>query len=98
MIQDELDLYPFADGKKHQFKCPAPTTYEKYLDHIMRGLKEETPVAYGLHPNAEIDFRTRLCKDIFIALQELMPNQKVEKKSDEDMFNESPKTDNEIVK
>jgi len=73
LIQDELDLYPFADGKKHSFKCPAPTTYDKYLDHIIKGLKEETPIAYGLHPNAEIDFRTEQCKEIFTALQALMP-------------------------
>ena len=58
LIQDELDLYPFADGKKHSFKCPAPTSYDKYLEHIIKGLKEETPIAYGLNPNAEIDFRT----------------------------------------
>ena len=68
LIQDELDLFPFSDGKKHSFKCPAPTSYDKYLDHIIKGLKEETPVAYGLHPNAEIDFRTQQCQDIFAAL------------------------------
>lgn len=73
LIQDELDLYPFSDGKKHSFKCPAPTTYDKYLDHIIKGLKEETPIAYGLHPNAEIDFRTEQCKQIFDALQDLIP-------------------------
>jgi len=28
------------------------------LDAVKKGLKEETPLAYGLHPNAEIDFRT----------------------------------------
>ena len=58
LIQDELDLFPFADGKKHSFKVPAPTSWDKYLEHIVKNLKEETPIAYGLHPNAEIDFRT----------------------------------------
>jgi len=25
----------------------------------------ETPMAYGLHPNAEIDFRTKQCTALF---------------------------------
>jgi len=58
LLQDELDLFPFTEGKKYSFKCPSPTTYDKYMDHIIKGLKEETPIAYGLHPNAEIDYRT----------------------------------------
>jgi len=52
-------LFPFCEGKKGLgFKCPSPTSFDKYLEHIKKGLKEETPVAYGLHSNAEIDFRT----------------------------------------
>jgi len=82
LLADELDLFPFADGKKYSFKCPSPTTYDKYLDHIIKGLKEETPIAYGLHPNAEIDFRTEQCKQIFNALADLIPKDTDSKEED----------------
>jgi len=96
LIQDELDLYPFADGKKHSFKCPAPTTYDKYLDHIIKGLKEETPIAYGLHPNAEIDFRTEQCKDIFNSLQDLIPKD-AQDLSDDSGKNKNVRTPNDLA-
>jgi hypothetical protein len=36
----------------------------------------ETPIAYGLHPNAEIDLGTTQCTYIFDRLRELMPKEK----------------------
>lgn len=30
-------------------------------------------MAYGLHPNAEIDFRTKQCSSLFATLQEIQP-------------------------
>jgi len=96
LIQDELDLYPFSDGKKHSFKCPPPTTYDKYLDHIIKGLKEETPIAYGLHPNAEIDFRTEQCKQIFLALNDLMPKD-AQDLSDDSSSKDTARTPNDLA-
>jgi hypothetical protein len=32
-LLDEADMFPFTDGKV-VFKCPAPTTYEKYIEYI----------------------------------------------------------------
>jgi len=55
------------------FKCPAPTTYEKYIEHIETELPPETPLAFGMHPNAEIDFRTTQCNALFTMLVELTP-------------------------
>lgn len=54
------------------FKVPAPTNYEKYIEHI-ETLGQETPLAYGLHPNAEIGFRTTQCITLFNTLLELAP-------------------------
>lgn len=69
---DEADLFPFAEGKA-SFKCPVGASYDKYLEHIEQELPAETPLSFGMHPNAEIDFRTNLCTQLFGQLQELQP-------------------------
>lgn len=43
------------------------------MEYIDQELPAETPLAYGMHPNAEIDFRTKQCLDTFAALIELSP-------------------------
>jgi len=71
-LLDEANMYPFAEGKA-VFKCPAPTTYEKYVEYIDQELPSESPLAFGMHPNAEIDFRTTQCENLFKTLVELQP-------------------------
>ena len=56
-LLDEKNMFPFTDGTPVQFKAPAPTTYERYLEYIEMELPPESPVAFGMHPNAEIDYR-----------------------------------------
>lgn len=56
---DEAELFPFVEGKSVSFRCPAPASHEKYLEHIETECPPETPLAFGLDPNAEIDFRTQ---------------------------------------
>jgi len=51
-IFEEEELFPYIEGKNLSFKVPAPTNFEKYLEHIELSLGQETPLAYGLHPNA----------------------------------------------
>ena len=51
----------------------APTSYEKYIEHIDTGIQQDTPIAFGLHPNAEIDFRTTASEAMFHTLLELQP-------------------------
>lgn len=58
-LLDEANMFPYTDNTPIQFKCPPATTYDKYLEHIETELPPETPLAFGLHPNAEIDFRTQ---------------------------------------
>eukprot|EP00949_MAST-11_sp_MAST-11-sp1_P003677 g3677.t1 len=72
-LLDESELFPFVEGEKVSFKCPAPTSYEGYLKHIETELKGETPLAFGLHPNAEIDFRTQQSLTLFATILELTP-------------------------
>ncbi len=43
----------------------------------------ETPLAYGLHPNAEIGFRTTQCDYLFSILVELQPKETSHRSGDE---------------
>jgi len=54
-------------------KVPGQNPYEKYIEHIETCITSESPLFYGLHPNAEIGFRTDQCKDMFNKLLELQP-------------------------
>jgi dynein heavy chain len=71
-LLDETELFPFNEEEKNvSFSTPVPTTYDKYLEHIDNGLTSETPIAFGLHPNAEIDFRTTQSNRILLTILEL---------------------------
>ena len=71
-LLDETEMFPFNEDEKNMsFMCPAPTSYDKYVEHIDFGLTQETPVAFGLHPNAEIDFRTTQSNKILATILEL---------------------------
>jgi dynein heavy chain len=70
---DESELLPYVDGKGVSFRCPGPLSYEKYLEHIETECPPETPLTFGMDPNAEIDFRTQQCKELFALLQEIQP-------------------------
>jgi dynein heavy chain len=73
-LLDEKELYPFAeDEKDFSFTAPGPLSYEKYIEHIDTGITQDSPIAFGLHPNAEIDFRTAAADKMFKALVELQP-------------------------
>eukprot|EP01041_Mallomonas_annulata_P000386 gene386-700_t len=73
-LLDETEMYPFNDEEKNlTFMSPTPTTYDKYLEHIDTTLTQDTPIAFGLHPNAEIDFRTTQSNTILNTILELQP-------------------------
>lgn len=73
-LLDEMEMYPFADDEKGvSFMSPASTTFEKYIQHIDKNMGADTPIAFGLHPNAEIDFRTQQSSALFDTLIELQP-------------------------
>jgi dynein heavy chain len=72
-LLDETEMYPFNEGEKESFKCPAPTTQERYITHINENMGADTPIAFGLHPNAEIDFRTTASESMFRTILELQP-------------------------
>lgn len=80
---EEFELVPFSDGKRPSLKVPPNNSkHQKYLEQIENSLTEETPIVYGLHPNAEIGLGITQCKYIFNSLMELLPKDK-SGKSDE---------------
>jgi dynein heavy chain len=71
-LLEETEMYPYAEDEKGlTFRTPLPTSYDRYLDHIDEELTIDTPVAFGLHTNAEIDFRTTMSNHMFHILVEL---------------------------
>jgi dynein heavy chain len=58
-LLDEVEMIPYADGKL-SWPSPQPGPHEKYLEHI-ETMPLESPLFFGMHPNAEISFRTVAC-------------------------------------
>ena len=55
------------------FASPPTSSYKGYQDYIEETIERETPAAYGLHPNSEINFMTRQADDLFASVQDLQP-------------------------
>jgi dynein heavy chain len=74
LLEDGTELYPFVEGAGvpmgpgSSFTTIAPTTWNKYSLHIENAMGPESPLAYGLHPNAEIDSRTSLSNELVMQL------------------------------
>jgi len=51
---------------------PPPGPHEKYIEHI-ETMPPESPLLFGMHPNAEIGFRTAQCYQLFGLLMMLQP-------------------------
>jgi dynein heavy chain len=66
-------MFPFTRDKA-SFRAPQTLTmYERYMQHINDNFKEETPLAFGLHPNAEIGFRTEVGEGLFATIAAMRP-------------------------
>merc|ERR1719408_1210461 len=70
-LLDNLEMIPYADDKL-SWPSPAAGPHEKYIEHI-ETMPPESPLFFGMHPNAEIGFRTTQCITIFNILNELQP-------------------------
>jgi len=62
-LLDEIDMIPYAEGKL-SWASPQPSGHERYLEHI-ETMPPESPLFFGMHPNAEINFRTAQCEKVF---------------------------------
>eukprot|EP00818_Percolomonas_sp_WS_P010914 CAMPEP_0117451678 /NCGR_PEP_ID=MMETSP0759-20121206/9143_1 /TAXON_ID=63605 /ORGANISM="Percolomonas cosmopolitus, Strain WS" /LENGTH=374 /DNA_ID=CAMNT_0005244309 /DNA_START=2270 /DNA_END=3394 /DNA_ORIENTATION=+ len=56
------------------FQSPPPTLHHQgYLDYVEDNLPSESPTAFGLHPNAEIGFRTIQGENLLRTILEMQP-------------------------
>jgi len=66
-LLDGLALFP-------KFEAPPPSlSHKQFVEYVEENLTNETPLAFGLHPNAEINFMTQQAADLFKAAGELAP-------------------------
>jgi len=72
-VCDEFELCPYTNGKLFSFRSISPSTYKAYEDHIEKGIKEETPVSIGMHPNTENSFRINFAQTMFGLLLDILP-------------------------
>jgi len=72
VIPEVLDGLELAPG----LVVPAPLTFVEYKQYIESdAIPPESPLLYGLHPNAEINFRTVQADVLFKTINELQPKQ-----------------------
>lgn len=72
-VCDEFELCPYTNGKLFSFRSISPTTYKAYEDHIEKGIKEDTPVSIGMHPNTDNSFRINSINQMFFFLLDILP-------------------------
>ena len=90
-LLDESELMPFCqDERGVSFMSPNPTSYDGYNKHVDEALAGDTPLAFGLHPNAEIGFRTDQSETMFQILMELQPTDAGEASGDGDEVAQTP--------
>eukprot|EP00466_Bigelowiella_natans_P016290 jgi/Bigna1/92928/estExt_fgenesh1_pm.C_1000004 len=73
-LLDGMELFPFSESyPEEKFPSPEPLPYDEYFAYIDEYLQVESPVAFGMHPNAEIAVRTLEGVNLFSVVQELQP-------------------------
>jgi dynein heavy chain len=79
LLDEDMELFPFSEAdRKATFKTITPTSHKNYLEYIDQAVQGDTPLALGLHPNAEIGFRTTQSENMFNVLAELQPRESSE--------------------
>ena len=90
-LLDESELMPFCSEERGvSFMSPNPTSFEGYLAHVEESLAGDTPLAFGLHPNAEIGFRTEQSEVMFKILMELQPQDAGDTGGDDEQVAQTP--------
>ena len=69
IVPEVVDGIELAPG----FFLPPPSTYSEYQKYVEESCPQESPVLYGLHPNAEINYRTMQADALFRTINELQP-------------------------
>mmetsp|Transcript_17270 Transcript_17270/g.33650 ORF Transcript_17270/g.33650 Transcript_17270/m.33650 type:complete len:4514 (+) Transcript_17270:154-13695(+) len=73
-LLDEMELFPFSESfPETRFRSPPVLSYDQYFEYMDLELPSESPVAFGLHPNAEIAVKTEDADTLFRYIMELQP-------------------------
>jgi len=73
-LLDEMELFPFSESYADvRFRSPPVLSYDQYFEYMDLELPAESPVAFGLHPNAEIAVKTEDADTLFRYILELQP-------------------------
>jgi dynein heavy chain len=67
-VTDGIELAP-------GFLLPPPMSHAEYEQYVNDNCPPESPLLYGLHPNAEINFRTVQATSLFRVISDLQPKQ-----------------------
>jgi dynein heavy chain len=51
--------------------------YDQYFEYIDQEMRAESPVAFGLHPNAEIAVKTKQASELFAYILDLQPRSSI---------------------
>lgn len=65
-LDGDLELAP-------GFPVAPNSDYKGYHTYIDEALPQESPILYGLHPNAEIEFLTTMSENLFRTVFEMQP-------------------------
>merc|ERR1712224_1059995 len=96
-LLDGIELFPFSESyPEEKFPSPEPMSYDEYFGYIDEYLKVESPVAFGMHPNAEIAVRTLEGEQLFRTVQELQPRGAEGEDDDEGEAKEGKEEENPI--
>lgn len=73
-LLDEMELCPFSESfPEESFRSPPVLPYDQYFDYVDKQLTNESPVAFGMHPNEEIAVKTSQAATLFSKILELQP-------------------------
>ena len=78
-INEDLDLIPYMSSNlsiKLSLKTPINHqvyTFDRWGEYIEATVTSESPALFGLHPNAELDFRITQNESLFQKLLDLQP-------------------------
>lgn len=72
-VCDEFELCPYTNGKLFTFKVSQLNNYKAYEAHIDKGIKEESPVSIGMHPNTETASRIAFANEMMNFLLDILP-------------------------
>jgi len=73
-LLDEMEMFPFNEAfPDEHFRSPPVLPYDQYFEYIDHEMKAESPVAFGLHPNAEIAVKTKQANELFTHILDLQP-------------------------